>query len=530
MKIGDYYHKILMPANTAVSSMRIAGIPVSMERLNDCYVDFNKRIAKLEKRLTRKAKKKGMDLTFSAAHRPSTIALRQFLYGRKGLGLECTVFTDKTKQPATSAEALMRYASIANPRKDDVPEVSDLLKLSSLAKAVATYVLPFARAVRADGAIHPKFNWGVVRTPRLSASDPPVHQIPEKADKEVAAGIKRCFVPREKPCLDPEDWDPRKHGSCFKWDISGAEMAVRAAMLTKLFCKSELTLWDYIRNGKDPHGKTAALMYDTEDGTYKKGDYERDVVGKISNFSLLYGGSSYTLQRTLLLKARVFWTDEESALRHGRFFEGYPELAEMYEWDKAFLGKNGYCQDGYGRRRWIELPANAKFLGIRFGKSQWRVPRGDRQAWRELDHCFHVAANTPTQGMSATDNLWMLALCFHGEYVELRVVPMWEDKGGVLFPEAKNWQFHEGPGPGGKPFKAWHTNTVHDSGWGDCGPGYVEPVMKVIARRCSALPFDWRLKADVPYRVDLEVGPDMGNLRDYNDVAKEFGLEPMPVR
>src|SRR5205823_3136433 len=100
----------------------------------------------------------------------------------------------------------------------------------------------------------------------------------------------------------------------------------------------------------------------------------------------------------------------------------------------------------------------------------------------------------------------------------------------VLYPEARGWRLHEGPGPGGKPFRAWHFNTVHDSGWGDCAPGYLEPFAKVITRRCTALPFDWRLKADVPYRVSISVGPDMGHLRDYNDAAKEFGLEALPKR
>ena len=85
-----------------------------------------------------------------------------------------------------------------------------------------------------------------------------------------------------------------------------------------------------------------------------------------------------------------------------------------------------------------------------------------------------------------------------------------------------------GPGPGGKPLRAWHSNTVHDSGWGDCAPGYLEPLAKLVMRRCTAVPFDWRLEADVPYRVELSAGPNMGILFDYDKVAKQFGLDLIP--
>jgi hypothetical protein len=147
----------------------------------------------------------------------------------------------------------------------------------------------------------------------------------------------------------------------------------------------------------------------------------------------------------------------------------------------------------------------------------------------QLNRAFHLGANTPTQSTNAWDTLWMLALLHNGEYVELQVPPMWE-RDGVPFPEAAGWQLNEGEGPGGRPMRAWHINTVHDSGWGDAAPGYLEPAAKVIWRRCTSVPLDYRIAADVPYRIELKVGPDMARMKDYNKVAKEFGLEPLPER
>jgi hypothetical protein len=140
-----------------------------------------------------------------------------------------------------------------------------------------------------------------------------------------------------------------------------------------------------------------------------------------------------------------------------------------------------------------------------------------------------VTGNTPTQSINASDAIWMLALCCLGEYVDLRVPPVWA-RDGIPFPEAAGWQLHGGPGPGGKPFQAWHVNAVHDSGWGDGAPGYLEPTAKLLWRRCTSVPLDWRLEADVPYRIELKVGPDMSDMRPYNAVAKQFNLEPVEER
>ena len=177
------------------------------------------------------------------------------------------------------------------------------------------------------------------------------------------------------------------------------------------------------------------------------------------------------------------------------------------------------------------MPAGFRWAGgPRFEYEGGRRGNEAKDAYAALEHAFHLMANSPTQSMNASDNLWMIALCHFGEYVELRVPPMWE-RGGIPFPEAAGWRLDGGPGPGGRPLLAWHMNTVHDAGWGDTAPGHhLEAAAKVIWRRCRALPQDWRLAADVPYRIDFQVGPDMAHLRPYNTAAREFGLEPLPER
>jgi len=537
MQIGQYYRDILVPANVAVAAIRRAGLVVDRKRLKETCDAWEARLIDLKAFVEGEAAQRGIALKYSAAHGVGTEKLGNFLFSAQGLGLESKGQTDGGK-PSTDDDSLQWYASLKVPRDDDHPTVKAVLKIRSLAKGICTYGRAFDRSVMADGACHPHFKWNL-RTPRLAAENPPVHQIPERADREVADAIKSWFVPRVNPPPTPEDWDPRKHGSTFRWDISGAEAAIRVAMLTARFCtRPDPVGWEYIRLGKDIHSKTASLIYKVPEGTYVKGSYERDQVAKNTFFAKQYGAEWPTVKSTMWAKGRIWLPDEDAKMISTNFDDGYPGLVELYEIDKDGFGKTGYCYDGYGRRRWVGLPDDVLYLGMQNGKTKWEikgvpmdeVERHDKfrkLIISKLKHQWHVAANTPTQGMSATDNLWMIALLYHGEYVDLKLPPMWESK-GIDYPEAKSWRMHEGPGPGGKPFKAWHSNTVHDSAWGDCAPGYLEPLAKLVWRRCRAVPFDWRIEADVPYRVELSVGPDIGHLINYNKAAKQFGLEPLP--
>ena len=526
MKIDQYFKNVLMPGNVAVAALQRAGLPVSVERMVAVRERYLARLKVLESYVIGEASRCGTVLAYSERHSVDPKVLARFLYSgrrRGGYGLEVKAKTEKGGD-STSDEGLSWYASLAVPRPDDDQLVAAVLKIRSLSGAVTKHLDKWLECRRADGCIHPKFNWAL-RTARLSAEDPPVHQIPERADREVADDIKSCIVPREGPARFPEEWDPRVHGSVFRWDTSGAEAAIRAAMLTHRFCsRPDPIAWEYLRLGKDIHSKTASLLYGVPEGTYRKGSYERDAVGKTSFFLKIFGGTWRALQGNIWKGARVWVSDDEAKRLNGVFDAGYTGLVELYERDKRSLGELGYCEDAYGRRRSVPVHPSASFDG-----RQWVYDDSDAVVRRAMNYAFHVAANTPTQSTNASDNIFMLSLLYHGEYVDLRVPPMWED-GGVPYPEAAGWQLHGGAGPGGKPFRAWHTNTVHDSGWGDCAPGYAEPLAKLVMRRCTSVPLDWRLEADVPYRVDLQVGPDMGRLQDYNAVAKRFGLEPVMKR
>lgn len=545
MKIADYFSKVLMPANTAVASMRMAGMCIDLDRAKKQSDDWHDELRDLEAFVEGKAEKFG--LKYSAAHSAQEQPLLDFLFSSKsrgGLGLEVVKRgkppreKDKARKekwpdgrPSADDEALMKYAAIGSVhREDDHPIVYAILKIRSISKARSTHLGGLMNWRRADGCVHAKYKWILPNTTRLSAEDPPVHQLPERADPELAKKVKSVIVPRVKPWLgNPDDWDPRKHGWVAKADVKGAEAVIRAGVIAK--CRTSIP---YLRTGGDIHSKTASILYGVPEGTYTKGMQERDTVGKQSYFLLIFGGSSIALQRTLWKEARMEVDDAESNRLHGSFFKGYYDLGTRYDVDSRLLFERGYIEDLYGRR-WSLSPPDNFVMKESDGELKFYPPSGlskeeRKSEYRTLENRRHIYANRPTQTSQATTTLFCIALCRHGEYVELRVPPYFEERGGVLFPEAKPWQLNEGTGPGGKPMLVWMTNTVHDSLWLDGAPGFLEPTAKLVTRRFNGVPADFLYEADMPWRVDVECGPDLGHLRPYNEVAKEFGLELMPVR
>lgn len=568
MHVSDYYRLVLVPANVAVSAIRRAGLPVDLERINELRAAWTTEVLELERYVEGEAAKVGHLVKYSENHAASTDDLAKFLYD--GLGLTCKSKTKPTPkypqgQRSTADEDLSHYASLAvpdvpttlKPEPTDHPIVKAILQIRSLSKGVGTYLDSFERTRRADGACHPHFNWAL-RTARISAENPPVHQIPERADRRVADAIKSIFIPRmgafRVTSWNPKKgdfggWDPRIHGSTWRWDISGAEACVRAGMFTYLYGVTDPVAYEYLRKGADIHSKTASLIYNVPEGTYTKGSYERDAVGKTTFFAKQFGAKEGTVKSQIWAKARYEISKEKAKEICANFDAGYSGLVKLYELDKRLLGDRslaslakggpnaGYCEDAYGRRRAIPIPEGVKYIG----DGQWDLDGmtwpAERPGYKDprselvyrLEHEFHVFANTPTQSTNAIDNHFMLALLQLGEYIPLQVPPIWE-RDGIPFPEAAGWQLNGGPGPAGKPMLAWHMNTVHDSGWGDSAPGYLEPTGKLVWRRCRAVPLDLRIEADMPYRVDFSVGPDMSNLTSYNVVAKAFGLEPLPER
>lgn len=536
MTLRDYHEYIQIPAYSTVEAMRRNGLPVCPERVTAQIEAWRRDMIKLQEYVEGTARQKGYAIRYSAAHSPlPDKTFRAFLFD--GLKLEATRMTEGGK-PSTDDTALKRYAAVGEthnlmngqPFEDD-PVIYAVLLVRSLKTASGTHLTGLLKHLQGK-CVHPKANWNLRNTTRLSLEEPPTQQIPERANPAVAKKVKRCLIPRDHAWLgDPADWDPRKHGWCMKADIKGAEMVIRPGCIAK--CS---VLTPYIREGKDVHSKTSSLFYGQPEEDFKKGKpdrWKRESVGKPGGFQLIFGGSWLGLRDNLWDKARVWLEKLEAQELHERFFDGLPDIEERYQVDAELAWSRGYIEDLFGRR-WAMRPPDGVTLDGWNGASDpvFRYPADSREDEQRLlrsrtNHVLHCYANRPTQSTQGTLTLWCGALMHHGEYVTLQVPPIWERR-GVPFPDAATWCLNGGRGPGRGAFKAWLNNTVHDSWWLDGAPGYLEPAAKLVTRRCMGVPADFLYENDLPWRVEIEVGATFGDLRPYNEVAKQFGLELMP--
>lgn len=544
MDVNSYAHLVQQPAYVALEAARRIGLPVHEGRAMARRDAWQVELLEMERRVEGEARRRGFGLKYSSSHVPlPDSTFRDFLFSPRGLGLE-PGRTTPTGKIARDDAALLDYAAVGpnhdrmngvyRPGSDD-PVVYDILRISSIKTARGTHLAGLLRWRRSDGCVHAKFNWNSPQTTRPSAEEPPIHQLPERANPEVAKAVKECIVPRVSPWLgSPDDWDPRKHGWVAKVDVKGAEFVIRAGCVAR-----DPILVQYLREGRDAHARTSALFSGKPESYFAKGQpgrqYRNDV-GKCGNFLLIFGGEWKALQLQIWKEARTWLEDAEAQELRKRFFappNGYVGLARQYEDDTEQMVSRGYIEDDYGRRWEMPLPDGVTAYRNRSGTWEFTFPKNlskdDRsKLWRTLAYRRHCYANRRTQCDQATTTLWDIALCYHGEYVELRVPPFWEAR-GVPFPEAAGWCMNEGPGPGGFPLRAWIFNEVHDSKWVDGAPGTLEPAMKIMFRRSMGVPADFLIDADQPRRVEMECGPDLGHLFPYDVVARRFGLDPAPV-
>ena len=68
MRLLDYYEKVLMPANSAVSALRRAGLPIDVRRLDRTAEEWGVRLRDLEREVEGEAAGRGLVLRYSQQH------------------------------------------------------------------------------------------------------------------------------------------------------------------------------------------------------------------------------------------------------------------------------------------------------------------------------------------------------------------------------------------------------------------------------------------------------------------------------
>lgn len=219
------------------------------------------------------------------------------------------------------------------PDKDDL--TSTLLKYREEEKIITSFGNDYLRKyVNRDGRIHTTFNQ-IVGTGRISSRNPNIQQIP--SGRNDADG--KAF--RESLRRNDEGW------------ICTADYASEEARIMADQANDESYIDFFINGDADAHSFVGTKLFTAAKGhefiVSKTQNSEYRYKAKILNFMISFGGSAYTLSKTLKIPEK-----EAQELING-FFKAFPKLDVFFKESREFGLKKGFIRTNKisNRIRWF---------------------------------------------------------------------------------------------------------------------------------------------------------------------------------
>ena len=287
--------------------MERAGIKVDADDLRRMSVDFEQRMAVMEKECHRLA---GFEFNVGSPKQ-----LGEVLFDKMGLPGGKRM---KTGAWGTDSSVLQALAD----QGLELP--AKILDWRQLQKLKSTYADSLVQDINPEtGRVHTSFAQAIASTGRLSSNDPNLQNIPIRTEE--GSRIRHAFIAEPGHVLV----------SC---DYSQIELRLLAHV-------AELpALRESFARGEDIHARTASEVF----GVPMEGmDPMTRRRAKAINFGIIYGISGFGLARQLGIapgEARVFID---------RYFERYPGIRAYMERTKETARINGFVTTPFGRRCWV---------------------------------------------------------------------------------------------------------------------------------------------------------------------------------
>ncbi len=481
------YHQLMVPEVGALSRMEAAGMVLD-EQMVTRYVKVyesaqakayqqlmtepivQKYVAERNRAVAKQAKHKTKSVGFTF-NPNSTDQMKHILFDKHYLGLEPTELTDKGN-PSVKWDNIKSYAP-------SHPFLQSYHIYKLLGHMLGTYILPAPGWQGRDGRVHQTLVQDGTVSGRLAGKEPNTLNIPtpEKEPGTLLADlpIKNLFTYGHKLHPEVRDYDKLKQlmlegqeGCILAADYSGMELRTKAAIAD---CHG---MKEAFASGKDVHSIVTCKLYHLDYDDFvrrrKAGDEEAISLryhAKWVNWTLLFGGSAYTLTRLYGIPKA-----EAERLVH-TYYEMFPEILEDNERTLAFARQYGYVDSKFGRRRYFP------YINDR---------NNSKRAAAERE-----ARNHPIQ--SAAADVLMCALIIIDDQIQ---------QAG---------------------YRTRMMNTVYDSIMLDVFPGELHATAKLVRTVMEGITGDWG-KAyfpgfdfswlDVPLVADLEFGHHYGCLEDYH--------------
>lgn len=197
--------------------------------------------------------------------------------GTHCLGLKPVKMTEPSKthplgQPGLDAEVVDQLA------QRDVPHARKFYQLRQLRDASGRYYRGYAKALGPDGRLRTRFRQVGTATGRASCERTNMMAIPHDHRMLAAGAAVLSEAPSPRELIEaPEGYE------LWHMDLMQAELRIASQ-----FARC-VRMWEVLEQGRDPHGETAiglGITTGPEDPNWYKG---RSVIGKRSNFSLIFG-------------------------------------------------------------------------------------------------------------------------------------------------------------------------------------------------------------------------------------------------
>ena len=287
--------------------MERAGIKVDADDLRRMSVDFEQRMAVIERDIHRLA---GHEFNVGSAKQ-----LGEVLFDEMKLGGGRRM---KTGAWGTDASVLQTLADQGNELPARILEWRQLQKLKS------TYADALVGEINPEtGRVHTSFAQCVASTGRLSSNDPNLQNIPIRTEE--GSRIRRAFIAEPGHMLVSADY-------------SQIELRLLAHVA------DIPALRESFARGEDIHARTASEVFGVPMAGMDPMTRRR---AKAINFGIIYGISAFGLARQLGI------TPGEARTYIDAYFERYPGIRAYMERTKEEARINGYVTTPFGRRCWV---------------------------------------------------------------------------------------------------------------------------------------------------------------------------------
>lgn len=296
-RLRDWFFQVEMPLVNILTEMELTGVRVDREKLNSFRIDLQQRKDFLEQKLRSLAGEPELNLN-------SGKQLQVVLFDKFGL-----------KKGRKTKTGFSTDKKVLDKLKDKHAFPKLLLQFNEIDDLLSKFLNPLPGFMDKYDRIHCNYKQAWTKTRRFSCEEPNLQQIPSKT--ELGRKVRECFVPEEGSYFLVADYDQ-------------VELRILAHL------SEEPALIDAFLTGIDIHQRTADMM--------KVDRY----LGKIFNFSILYGKTAYGFAQDLNC------SEIEAQELIDKYFSGLPKVKEYIEdirlqciknkgWLQTISGLPVYC-------------------------------------------------------------------------------------------------------------------------------------------------------------------------------------------